>query len=82
MCPTCRGTSTVAMPFRALQPIVDAVIRNAPHKIRAEREREQADEVYKGGLSIRVQYIPRFITVKAYQSSRSPLQKKRHPLQM
>ncbi|KAF4617933.1 hypothetical protein D9613_006028 [Agrocybe pediades] len=54
VCPACRGISTVAIPFRALQPLVDAVLRNAPTKTRALREREQADEVYKGGLSIRI----------------------------
>ncbi|KDR82670.1 hypothetical protein GALMADRAFT_238141 [Galerina marginata CBS 339.88] len=53
-CPACRGAATVAMPFRSLQPILDTLLRNAPHKARTEREREQADEIYKAGLSIRV----------------------------
>lgn len=53
-CPACRGPSTVVTPFRALQSIVDALLRAAPHKGRAERERQQADEIYKVGHSIRV----------------------------
>ena len=42
------------MPFRALQPIIDALLRRAPQRARALREREQADEVYKAGQTIRV----------------------------
>lgn len=42
------------MPFRALQPLIDALLRRAPQRVRAEREREQADEVYKAGQTIRV----------------------------
>ncbi|KAG6897755.1 hypothetical protein C0992_011424 [Termitomyces sp. T32_za158] len=53
-CPTCRGPSTVVTPFRALQSIVDAFLRAAPHKSRTERERQQADEIYKVGHSIRI----------------------------
>jgi len=46
--------ATIAMPFRALQLVIDSLLRHAPHKARTEREREQADEVYKPNLSIRV----------------------------
>ncbi|KAF8195478.1 hypothetical protein BJ912DRAFT_143278 [Pholiota molesta] len=53
-CPACRGVATVAMPFRALQPLIDTLLRNSPQKARTEREREQADEVYKNGQSIRI----------------------------
>lgn len=42
------------MPFRALQSVVDSLLRAAPQKARTERERQQADEVYKLGHSIRV----------------------------
>jgi E3 ubiquitin-protein ligase CHFR len=42
------------MPFRALQLVVDSLLRHAPHKARTEREREQADEVYKANYTIRV----------------------------
>lgn len=55
-CPACRGVATVAMPFRAIQPLIDTLLRTAPHKARAERERAQADEVYKAGQTIRVRY--------------------------
>lgn len=44
------------MPFRAMQPVIDILLRNAPHKVRAPREREQADEIYKAGHSIRVNW--------------------------
>ncbi|KAG6844661.1 hypothetical protein H0H87_005029 [Tephrocybe sp. NHM501043] len=44
-CPACRGLSTVVTPFRALQSVVDAIIRAAPYKARSERERQQADEI-------------------------------------
>ena len=53
-CPACRGLTTIVTPFRALQGIVDALLRAAPHKARTERERQQADEIYRGGQSMRV----------------------------
>ncbi|KAF8908984.1 hypothetical protein CPB84DRAFT_1813228 [Gymnopilus junonius] len=53
-CPACRGAAAVAMPFRAMQPVLDILLRNAPHKMRAQRERDQADEIYKAGQSIRI----------------------------
>ncbi|KNZ81289.1 E3 ubiquitin-protein ligase CHFR, partial [Termitomyces sp. J132] len=53
-CPACRGPSTVVTPFRALQSVVDALLRAAPQKARTERERKQADEIYKAGHSIRI----------------------------
>ncbi|KAG6903253.1 hypothetical protein C0995_000148 [Termitomyces sp. Mi166 len=53
-CPACRGPSTVVTPFRALQSVVDTLLRAAPHKARPERERQQADEIYKAGHSIRI----------------------------
>ncbi|PPR01144.1 hypothetical protein CVT26_016045 [Gymnopilus dilepis] len=53
-CPACRGVAAVAMPFRAMQPVLDLLLRNAPHKERTLREREQADEVYKAGNTIRI----------------------------
>src|SRR5258708_4451399 len=42
------------MPFRAIQPVLDSLLRFSPHKTRTEREKQQADEVYKLGHSIRV----------------------------
>jgi E3 ubiquitin-protein ligase CHFR len=53
-CPACRGVSTVATPFRALQSLIDLLLRVTPSKARTERERMQADEVYKVGTSMRV----------------------------
>ncbi|PPQ66259.1 hypothetical protein CVT24_007277 [Panaeolus cyanescens] len=53
-CPACRGNSSVAMPFRALQPIIDSLLRLAPHKARTQRERDQADEVYKSGVVLEI----------------------------
>lgn len=53
-CPACRGQSTTVTPFRALQSVIDSLLRAAPHKARTERERQQADEIYKLGHSMRV----------------------------
>ncbi|KAJ7644008.1 hypothetical protein FB45DRAFT_896661 [Roridomyces roridus] len=47
-CPACRGPSTSVTPFRALQSVLDILLRVAPHKARSERERLQADEIYTG----------------------------------
>ncbi|KAF7365036.1 hypothetical protein MVEN_00374700 [Mycena venus] len=47
-CPHCRGVSTSVTPFRALQSVLDVLLRVAPHKARTERERQQADEIYTG----------------------------------
>ncbi|KAF9464160.1 hypothetical protein BDZ94DRAFT_1257154 [Collybia nuda] len=53
-CPACRGLSTVVAPFRALQGVIDTLLRAAPHKARTERERQQADEIYKTGNIMRI----------------------------
>ena len=45
-CPACRSVSTAVMPSRAIQSMVSALLRAAPHLQRTERERMQADEVY------------------------------------
>ena len=42
------------MPFRGLQSIIETLLRAAPYKARTERERQQADEIYKTGHSLRV----------------------------
>ncbi|KAJ7928050.1 hypothetical protein B0H13DRAFT_1016114 [Mycena leptocephala] len=47
-CPHCRGLSTSVTPFRALQSVLDVLLRAAPQKARTERERQQADEIYTG----------------------------------
>jgi E3 ubiquitin-protein ligase CHFR len=53
-CPACRGVSTSVTPSRPLQTIIDVLLRAYPAKARTERERQQADEVYKPGTSLRV----------------------------
>lgn len=53
-CPACRGVSTIVTPSRPLQSIVDILLRADPSRERAERERTQADEVYKAGCSMRI----------------------------
>ncbi|KAJ3747103.1 hypothetical protein DFH05DRAFT_773904 [Lentinula detonsa] len=52
-CPACRASSTTAAPSRPLQLVIDVLLRNAPHKARSVREREQADEIYKSGTIMR-----------------------------
>ncbi|EPQ54559.1 hypothetical protein GLOTRDRAFT_77157 [Gloeophyllum trabeum ATCC 11539] len=48
-CPVCRGISGSVTPSRAIQRMVDLLLKAAPHKARPERERQQADEVYTAG---------------------------------
>lgn len=48
--------------------MLDALLRNAPQKARTEREREQADVIYKSGTTLRVsvallQYSSLFISI-------------------
>ncbi|EGN98356.1 hypothetical protein SERLA73DRAFT_56314 [Serpula lacrymans var. lacrymans S7.3] len=53
-CPACRGISTSVIPSRPLQSIIDVLLRADPSKARTERERMQADEIYKGGTPMRI----------------------------
>ncbi|KAH9950596.1 hypothetical protein B0H21DRAFT_722413 [Amylocystis lapponica] len=53
-CPACRGTSTSVSPSRALQTMVDVLLRAAPSKGRSAVERIQADEIYKAGNTLRI----------------------------
>ncbi|CAL1713146.1 unnamed protein product [Somion occarium] len=53
-CPACRGVSMAVMPSRALQTMVDVLVRSAPWKARPINERIQADEIYRAGLSVRI----------------------------
>ncbi|EAU85893.1 hypothetical protein CC1G_02916 [Coprinopsis cinerea okayama7 len=53
-CPACRGVSSLVTPFRAIQPLLDTLLRLAPEKTRAAGERAQADEVYRHGSSLRI----------------------------
>ncbi|KAH0832014.1 hypothetical protein J3R83DRAFT_12919 [Lanmaoa asiatica] len=53
-CPACRGVSSFVTPSRPLQTIVDVLLRAEPSRARTERERMQADEIYKAGSSMRI----------------------------
>ncbi|KAK0201854.1 hypothetical protein DFS33DRAFT_1350575 [Desarmillaria ectypa] len=53
-CPACRGISTIVTPSRPLQTVIDVLLHAAPSKVRAERERQQADEIYSAGTSMRI----------------------------
>ncbi|KZW00890.1 hypothetical protein EXIGLDRAFT_745330 [Exidia glandulosa HHB12029] len=53
-CPACRTVSTSVTPARPLQRLIDILIKHAPTKARTEREKVQADEIYKAGSSIRL----------------------------
>lgn len=51
------------MPSRPLQTVIDVLLRAYPEKARAERERLQADEVYKAGTSLRVSATAYYLLV-------------------
>ncbi|KAF9778622.1 hypothetical protein BJ322DRAFT_1091620 [Thelephora terrestris] len=53
-CPSCRGLSTSVIPSRALQSMVNVLLRADPSRIRTLSERAQADEVYRSGQSLRI----------------------------
>lgn len=76
-CPACRSTSTNVTPSRVLQVMIDILLRADPSRTRTDREKQQADEVYKPGSSFRVR-IYLFSMYVAYQvgTSRYPLREK------
>jgi hypothetical protein len=53
-CPACRSISTNVSPSRVLQVMIDVLLRADPSRARTDREKQQADEVYKPGSSFRV----------------------------
>jgi E3 ubiquitin-protein ligase CHFR len=53
-CPACRSISTNVSSSRVLQVMIDVLLRADPSRARTDREKQQADEVYKPGLSFRV----------------------------
>ncbi|KAI6027655.1 hypothetical protein BKA83DRAFT_4232205 [Pisolithus microcarpus] len=53
-CPACRGVSTHVTSSRPLQTMLDVLLRSDPSRTRTERERMQADEVYKPGQPMRI----------------------------
>lgn len=50
------------MPSRPLETIIDVLLRAYPAKTRAERERMQADEIYKAGAPLRVCATKHFLS--------------------
>ncbi|KAL1745127.1 hypothetical protein HDZ31DRAFT_63458 [Schizophyllum fasciatum] len=57
-CPGCRSVSASVAPFRTMQAVVDTLLRIAPEKARPERERQQADAIYRKGSNLRIP-VPR-----------------------
>lgn len=53
-CPACRSVSTNVSPSRVLQVMIDILLRADSSRARTDREKQQADEVYKPGVSFRV----------------------------
>ena len=53
-CPSCRSPVSSIIPSRAIQSLIDVFLRAVPSKARLPREKEQADEIYAAGQSIRV----------------------------
>lgn len=53
-CPACRSVSTSVTPARPLQKIIEILVKHAPNRARTQREKEQADEIYKAGSNIRL----------------------------
>jgi len=53
-CPSCRSPVTSIIPSRAIQSLIDVYLRSVPSRTRLPGEREQADEIYAAGQSIRV----------------------------
>ena len=53
-CPACRSVSTNVAPSRILQVMVDVLLRADSSRARTDREKQQADEIYKPGFSFRV----------------------------
>lgn len=53
-CPACRSTSTSVSSSRVLQIMVDVLLRADPSRARTDREKQQADEIYRPGVTFRV----------------------------
>ena len=56
-CPACRALSTSVTPSRALQLVIDVLLRADPSRGRTDREKQQADEIYRPGQILRVRFI-------------------------
>ncbi|KAI0304462.1 hypothetical protein B0F90DRAFT_1809281 [Multifurca ochricompacta] len=53
-CPACRTISTNVSPSRVLQVMIDVLLRANPSRARTDREKQQADEIYRPGLPFRI----------------------------
>ncbi|KAI0269792.1 hypothetical protein BC834DRAFT_819972 [Gloeopeniophorella convolvens] len=53
-CPACRSISTSVSPSRVLQVMVDVLLRADPSRARTDREKQQADEIYRPGQTFRI----------------------------
>ncbi|KAI0056267.1 hypothetical protein BV25DRAFT_1766698, partial [Artomyces pyxidatus] len=53
-CPACRSISTSVSPSRVLQVMLDVLLRADPSRGRTEREKQQADDVYRPGQLFRI----------------------------
>jgi hypothetical protein len=79
-CPACRSISTNVTPSRVLQVMIDILLRADPSRTRTDREKQQADEVYKPGLSFRVR-IYSFSMYVTYRAGTSRYQLREKPRQ-
>jgi hypothetical protein len=82
-CPACRAVSTNVTPSRVLQVMIDILLRADPSRNRTDREKQQADEVYKPGLTFRVRiffssmYMVYQVGTSRYQLREKPRQSQR-----
>ncbi|KIY45619.1 hypothetical protein FISHEDRAFT_49121 [Fistulina hepatica ATCC 64428] len=53
-CPACRSLSSSVVACRPIQLLVDKLLAIAPHKARAPREVQQANELYRRGSNLRL----------------------------
>ncbi|VDC00707.1 unnamed protein product [Peniophora sp. CBMAI 1063] len=53
-CPACRAVSTSVTNSRVLQLMIDILLRHDPTRARTQRERDQADAIYRSGQSLRI----------------------------
>ncbi|KAI0322011.1 hypothetical protein OF83DRAFT_1050174 [Amylostereum chailletii] len=53
-CPACRALSTSVSPSRVLQVMIDILLRADPSRGRTDREKQQADEIYRPGRALRI----------------------------
>lgn len=67
-CPACRALSTSVTSSRVLQLMVDILLRHDPTRARTQRERDQADAIYRPNQSLRVRISPSMATPEVLTS--------------